>query len=66
MLANSDTPDQTPRSVASDLGLHCLHMSHKKYARLKLVKIMFHNPYVVCIIKKDRLNEAVIFYHPYQ
>ena len=27
-------------------------------------KIMFHNPYAVCIIKKDRLNEAVIFLPP--
>ena len=26
--------DQTPRSVASDLGLCCLPMSHKKDARL--------------------------------
>ena len=24
--ANSVDPDQTPRSAASDLGLHCLHM----------------------------------------
>ena len=23
-VANSDDPDQTPRSAASDLGLHCL------------------------------------------
>ena len=25
--ANSADPDQTPRSAASDLGLHCLPMS---------------------------------------
>ena len=31
-------PDQTPRSVASDLGLRCLPMSHKKDARLTWVK----------------------------
>ena len=24
-MANSVDPDQTPRSAASDLGLHCLH-----------------------------------------
>ena len=30
--ANSREPDQTPRSVASEHGLHCLHMSHKKDA----------------------------------
>ena len=27
-----------PRSAASDLGLHCLHMSHKKDTRLIWVK----------------------------
>ena len=26
--ANSVDPDQTPRSAASYLGLHCLQMSH--------------------------------------
>ena len=34
MKANSEDPDQTPGSAASDLGLHCLPMSHKKDARL--------------------------------
>ena len=29
MLANSEDTDQTPRSAASELGLHCLHMSQK-------------------------------------
>ena len=33
MQANSGDPNQTPHSVASDLGLHCLPMSHKKDAR---------------------------------
>ena len=33
MQANSGDPDQTPHSVASDLGLHYLPMSHKKDAR---------------------------------
>ena len=31
-------PDQTPRPVASDLGLLCLPMSHKKETRLIWVK----------------------------
>ena len=30
MQANSGDPDQIPHSVVSDLGLHCLPMSHKK------------------------------------
>ena len=39
MLANSGDPDQTPHSVASDLSLHCLPMSHKNDARHILVKM---------------------------
>ena len=38
MSANSGYPDQTPRSVASDQGLHCLPMSHKKEAMLIWIK----------------------------
>ena len=30
MQANSGDPDQMPYSVASDLGLHCSHMSTKR------------------------------------
>ena len=30
VLANSGDPDQTPCSAASDLGLQCLSMSHKR------------------------------------
>ena len=40
MLANSGDPDQTPSSAPSDLGLHCLPMSHKKDARLIWVNYM--------------------------
>ena len=29
LLTNSEDPNQTQRSAASDLGLHCLHMSQK-------------------------------------
>ena len=36
--ANSMEPDQTPRSAASDLGLHCLPMSHLWDVRHKWVK----------------------------
>ena len=61
MLANSENSDQTPLYVAPDLGLHCLYVPHKKDTMFILVKIMFHNPYAVCIIKKDRLNEAGFF-----
>ena len=37
LKANSEDTDQTPRSAASDLGLHCLPMSLIKDARLKCV-----------------------------
>ena len=37
-LANSGDPDQMPHSVVSDLGMHCLPMSHKKDSMLIWVK----------------------------
>ena len=36
----TEDPDQTPRSVASDQGLHCLLMSKKWDARLIWVKVI--------------------------
>ena len=39
LLANSGDPDQTLRSVASDLGLHCLPFSQKKDAMFVWVNI---------------------------
>ena len=38
-LANSEDPDKTPPSAASDLGLHSLSMSQKWDARLIWVNI---------------------------
>ena len=38
MLVNSEGPDRTPRSAASDLGLHCLPRSQKKDVRLIWIK----------------------------
>ena len=34
LQAKSKDLDQTPHNAASDLGLHCLPMSHKRDARL--------------------------------
>ena len=42
MLQNSGDPDQTPHSVASDLGLHYMPMSHKKDARHIWVKMQLY------------------------
>ena len=33
-VTNSGDPDQMPHSAASDQGMHCLPMSHKKDDRL--------------------------------
>ena len=41
LSANSVYPDQTPRSAASDLGLHCLQMSLLWDARLTWVNVFF-------------------------
>ena len=38
--ANSEDPDQTPRSAASDLGLHCLSMSILRDTRHKWVNAL--------------------------
>ena len=38
---NNADPNQTPRSVTSDLGLHCLLMSHLWDAWLKWVNVQY-------------------------
>ena len=37
LFANSGDPDQTPRSAASDLGLHCLPITLLGVSRLEWV-----------------------------
>ena len=39
LFANSGDPDQTPRSAASDLGLHFLPITLLGVSRLQWVKI---------------------------
>ena len=67
MLANSGDTDQTPLSVATDLGLHCLFMSHKKDARLLWVIWSYF------LYKHWRsqnafsyINKSLYFYCPFQ
>ena len=43
LYANSGDPDQTPRSAASDLGLHCLPIALLGVSRLQWDK---HNHYM--------------------
>ena len=38
VFANSEDSDQTPRSAASDLGLHCLVNTLLRVSRLQWVK----------------------------
>ena len=49
--AYSGDHDQTPRFAASDLGLHCLPMSHKKDAMLIWVKVRDYSndTYTLCL-----------------
>ena len=37
LFANSEDPDQTPRSAASDLGLHCFPITLLGVSRLQWV-----------------------------
>ena len=37
-FANSGDPDQTPRSAASDLDLHCLPVTLLRVSRLQWIK----------------------------
>ena len=39
LFANSGYPDQTPRSAASDLGLHCLPVTLLRVSRLQCIKV---------------------------
>ena len=51
-------PDQTPRSAASDLGLHCLPMSLLWDARLALREINTHGKATLsklfCLLSEKR------------
>ena len=42
LFANNVDPDQTPRSAASDLGLHCLSITLLGVSRLQWVKLYFY------------------------
>ena len=59
--ANSAEPDQTPRSAASDLGLHCLSMSLLWDARLKWIKEVICRNLHIDKIHKNKIH----FYNEY-
>ena len=41
LFAKSEDPDQTPRSAASDLGLHCLPITLLGVSRLQWVNKVY-------------------------
>ena len=43
LFVNSGDPDQTPRSAASDRGLHCLQITLLRVSRLQWVKDFFES-----------------------
>ena len=43
LLENSGVPDQMPHSAASDLGLHCLPITHLGVSRLQWVNYSILN-----------------------
>ena len=50
--ANSEDLDQTPRSAASDLGLHCLPMSILWDARHIWIKVKKNRGFSVLFLKQ--------------
>ena len=48
LLANSGGPDQAPRSVASDLGLHCLPFTLLGVSRLQRVNCGYEQEFWDC------------------
>ena len=66
LKANSRGPDQTPRSAASDsaasnLGLHCLPMSHKKDTRRIWVTICNQNTWH-CLLFSTRSSPYLVIF----
>ena len=57
LFANSGDPDQTPRSAASDLGLHCLPSTLLWVSRLQWVK----EAYVVVLIRSASKYQQHMF-----
>ena len=79
LFANSGDPDQMPRSVASDLGLHCLPVTLLRVSRLQWVnhycavgnifskknKILFKMFLLLAICSKHKVNECLDGVHSF-
>ena len=70
LFVNSGDPDQTPppRSVASDLGLHCLPVTLLEDSRLQKVKdsLQLQTHFDIFGNKCYRRNEGSLFYFSLQ
>ena len=54
VFANSEDPDQTPRSAASDLGQHCLPITLLGVSRLQWVNSNTFATYIVNVLISAR------------
>ena len=65
LFANIGDPDQTLRSVASDLGLHCFQITFLGVSRLQWVKksrhSIFISLFIVFVVSLNNLNIYVFF-----
>ena len=63
MFANSGDPDQTPRSAASDLGLHCLPVTLLRVSRLQSVNT--DRPKHPVNVLKFQTLYSILFWHKF-
>ena len=58
--SNSEDPDQTLHSLASDLGVHCLPMSLLRGARHKGVRLNMHLDLLLfCLYMQQEINQPI-------
>ena len=59
LFANSGDPDQTPHSMASDLGLHCLPITLLRVSRLQWVNL-------TTLLANSADDKLMILFVPFQ
>ena len=64
LFANSGDPDQTPRSAASDLGLHCLRFTFLRVSRLQWVNGHRFIPKYTCVVFRNSLYANILYIIP--
>ena len=58
-FTNSGDTDQTPHSVASDLGLHCLPVTLLGLSRLQWVRALLMSTYNLCFHVEIQKNTNI-------